>query len=83
MIVHDVLSIELLAREVDLVKEVLGELLARTVAEVALRAPRDSVGHGWGFRLRKETGTRELKPGFQGFSGAFNCDGARREGRGS
>ena len=48
MVVHDVLSIELLAREVDLVKEVLGELLARTVAEVALRAPRDSVGHGWG-----------------------------------
>ena len=48
MIVHDVLSIELLAREVDLVKEVLGELLARTVAEVALRAPRDSAGHGWG-----------------------------------
>ena len=47
MVVHDVLSIELLAREVDLVKEVLGELLARTVAEVALRAPRDTQRWPW------------------------------------
>ena len=48
MVVHDVVSIELLAREIDLVKEVLGELFARTVAEVALRAPRKSVHHGGG-----------------------------------
>eukprot|EP00964_Phaeocystis_antarctica_P100396 scaffold66040_cov60-Phaeocystis_antarctica.AAC.3 len=48
MVVHDVVGVELLAREIDLVKEVLGELVARTVAEVALRAPRGSVHHDVG-----------------------------------